>query len=58
MLPNRGGRPRKDSPRSNAVPIRLTDDELATIDRAATLAGKKTGEYIRETALAKARRAK
>ncbi len=58
MLPNKGGRPRKDNPRANAVPIRLTDDELTLIKGAAEGAGKATGEYIRESAVNRAKKAK
>jgi hypothetical protein len=58
MLPNRGGRPRKDNPRNKAVPVRFTTDELAEVTAAAERAGKRPGEWAREKLLKAAKRQK
>ena len=55
-MPPRTGRPKSDNPRTNAVPIRLSDDELAQLRAAAELAGVTVGEYVRSKALAAAKR--
>jgi uncharacterized protein (DUF1778 family) len=52
----RTGRPRSDNPRSNAVHIRLTDDELALCRTAAENAGQTVGEWMREKLIAAAKR--
>ncbi|HJQ00098.1 MAG TPA: hypothetical protein VJ851_00730 [Jatrophihabitans sp.] len=54
----RTGRPPSGNPRTHAVPIRLTDDELTELKTAADRAGMKTGEYIRQKALAAAKRSR
>ena len=55
-MPPRTGRPKSDNPRTNAIPIRLADDELAQLRAAAELAGVTVGEYVRSKALAAAKR--
>lgn len=52
--PARRGPGRPSTGRTNAVLVRLTPDELAVIDAAA--ADVSTCEYLRESALARARR--
>lgn len=58
------GRPPVDKPRSNALHIRVTDDDLSAIKRAAELVAAQTGkpksvgDYVRDAAVAKAKRAK
>ena len=50
------GRPPSSNPRSNAVPIRLADDELDAIRAAAQRAGLTVGEWMRSKLLAAAKR--
>lgn len=54
----RTGRPPSDNPRNNVIPVRLADNEKALIEAAAAKAGVRTGEYIRDRALAAAKRAR
>jgi uncharacterized protein (DUF1778 family) len=50
------GRPPSSNPRRNAVPIRLTDDEHAAIKAAADKLGWTVGRFVRDKALAAAKR--
>jgi hypothetical protein len=52
------GRPPLASPRRNAVPIRLADDELDLIRAAAGRAGLTVGEWARSKLLAAAKRSR
>lgn len=52
----RTGRPPVDNPRKIVRSVHLTDDELATIETAAEQTGKPVTVYIREKALAAAKR--
>lgn len=54
----RTGRPKSANPRTNAIPIRLADDELALIRSAADKAGLSAGEWMRDKLIAAAKRAK
>jgi hypothetical protein len=54
----RTGRPPSDNPRVNVIPVRFTDAEVAVLKAAAEKVGAKAGEYIREKALAAAKRSR
>lgn len=54
----RTGRPVSDNPHSRVIPIRLTEDQYALIEEAAERAGTRAGVWIREKAVAAAKRAK
>lgn len=56
-MPPAGRRP-SDNPRRNAIHTRLTDAELATVTTAAEKAAKSVSDYVRDAAVAKAKRAK
>lgn len=52
----RTGRPRSANPRNKMIMVRLDDTEHAIITDAATRDGKAVGEYVRDAAVAKAKR--
>lgn len=56
----RTGRPPlpADQRRSNRLPVLLTEAERAALDAAAEKVGTDTSSYVRDAALAKAKRAK
>jgi hypothetical protein len=54
----RTGRPKVDNPRRNVQSVRLSDDELIAVMQAAEKAGQDVGPWIRDKAVAAARRAK
>jgi uncharacterized protein (DUF1778 family) len=52
----RTGRPKSEHPRSNIIPVRFSDDEVALIKWAADRAEITVGQYIRDKAYAAAKR--
>lgn len=54
----RTGRPKSENPRNRVMPLRLTEDEHALITAAAGKTGQPASEYVRDAAVAKAKRAK
>lgn len=50
------GRPKSENPRNVVRSVHLTEAELAILEAAATKAGKPLTQYIRERALAAAKR--
>lgn len=50
----RGRKPRADA-RRHVRDVRLSDEELATLERAATAAGQPLRTYVRDAALSRAR---
>jgi uncharacterized protein (DUF1778 family) len=58
MEPKRAiGRPKSDNPRGKVVPVRFTDDEQAAVQAAADAAGQSLSTWVRERAIASAKRA-
>jgi len=51
------GRPKSENPRGKAVPVRFTADERAAVQAAADAAGLSLSAWVRERAVASARRA-
>lgn len=54
----RTGRPKSANPRSNVHSVRLSDEELALVTRAAEQAGVDLGPWMREKVVAAAKRSK
>jgi hypothetical protein len=54
----RTGRPKSDNPRRNVQSVRLSDDELLLVMQAAEKADQDVGPWIRDKAVAAAKRAR